>query len=74
MLLKLKWLPGQKILQENLNVDDAKLAEELETYAQNYGYESVDELGADMGEDYREYLMFINVLDYLKENAQVTVQ
>lgn len=60
--------------KENLNVDDAKLAEELETYAQNYGYESVDELGADMGEDYREYLMFINVLDYLKENAQVTVQ
>ena len=60
--------------RESLNIDDAKLTEELEVYAQNYGYESADELGADVAEDYREYLMFMSVMDYLKENAQVTVQ
>ena len=60
--------------KENLNIDDAKLAEELETYAANYGYESTDELGDDVAEDYREYLMFMSVLDYLRENAQVTVE
>ena len=60
--------------KENLNIDDAKLAEELETYAANYGYESADELGDDVAEDYREYLMFMSVLDYLRENAQVTVE
>ena len=60
--------------KENLNVDDTKLAEELETYAQNYGYESADALGEDMAEDYREYLMFMDVLDFLRDNAQVTVE
>ena len=60
--------------KENLNVDDGRLAEELETYAQSYGYESADELGEDMAEDYREYLMFMDVLDFLRENAQVTVE
>ena len=60
--------------KENIVIDDTKLAEELEVYAQNYGYESADELGADVAEDYREYLMFMGVMDYLKENAQVTVE
>lgn len=60
--------------QENLNVDDATLEEELQTYAESYGYESPEELGEDIGENYREYLMFMNVVDFLRENAQVTVE
>ena len=60
--------------KENLNIDDTKLAEELETYAQNSGLESADDLGEDVRESYRESLMFVGVLDYLKEKAQVTVE
>ncbi len=64
--------------KENLNVDDATLETELQNYAQGYGYTSVEEMnesmGVDISEDYREYLMFCNVLDYLVENAQVTVE
>ncbi len=60
--------------KENLNVDDATLETELNTYAQSYGYESSADLPADISEDYREYLMFMSVLDYLKEGAQVTVE
>lgn len=60
--------------QENIVIDDEKLAEELEVYAQNYGYESADDIEEAMAEDYREYLMFMDVIDYLRENAQVTVE
>jgi len=60
--------------KENLNIDDTKLAEEVETYAQNSGLESADDLGEDVRESYRESLMFVGVLDYLKEKAQVTVE
>lgn len=60
--------------RENLNIDDATLETELQNYATSYGLESVDELGEGMRKEYREYLMFTNVLDYLKENTQVTVE
>lgn len=60
--------------KENLNIDDETLAAELDAYAKNYGYESAADLPQDIGEDYREYLTFMAVLDYLSENAQVTVE
>lgn len=60
--------------KENLNIDDAALAAGLDEYAKSYGYESAADLPEDINEDYREYLMFLSVLDYLKEGAQVTVE
>lgn len=60
--------------KENLNIDDARLETELTEYAQSYGYESSEDLPEDIGEDYREYLMFLDVLEFLKEGAQVTVE
>lgn len=60
--------------KENLNIDDARLETELTEYAKSYGYESSADLPSDIGEDYREYLMFMDVLEFLKEGAQVTVE
>lgn len=61
--------------KENLNISDEKLDEELETYVADAGYESVDAfLQGASKEEYREYLMFTAVLDFLRENAKVTVE
>lgn len=61
--------------KENMNITDEKLEEELQNYATEYGYESVDEfLAGSSKEEYREYLMFNNVLGFLRDNAQVTVE
>lgn len=58
---------------ENLNVTDEELQEKLEEYASMGGYESVEDfLGELDREEYREYFMFERVLDFLKENAQIT--
>lgn len=58
---------------ENLNVTDEELQEKLEEYASLGGYESVEDfLGELDREEYREYFMFERVLDFLKENAQIT--
>lgn len=60
---------------EDLNVSDETLDEELENSAASYGLSSVDEfLGDGSKEEYREYLMFENVINFLKESVQVTVE
>lgn len=58
---------------ENLNVTDEELQENLEQYAAQGGYETVEEFIGELDrEEYREYFMFEKVLDFLTENAQVT--
>lgn len=60
---------------EDLNVSDEKLDEELESTAASYGLGSVDEfLNGGSKEEYREYLMFENVINFLRERTQVTVE
>lgn len=60
---------------EDLNVSDETLDEELENAVASYGLSSVDEfLGDGSKEEYREYLMFENVINFLKESVQVTVE
>lgn len=61
--------------KENMNITDEKLEEELQNYATQYGYESADEfLAGRSKEEYREYLMFNDVLTFLTESAKVTVE
>lgn len=61
--------------KENLNVSDETLEEGLQTQAETYGYESAEDfLAGSSKEEYREYLMFNGVLEYLTKNAQVTVE
>lgn len=61
--------------KEDLNINDEKLDEELESSAASYGLASVDEfLNGGSKEEYREYLMFENVINFLKESVQVTVE
>jgi len=61
--------------KEDLNVSDEKLDEELENTVASYGLNSVDDfLNGSSKEEYREYLMFENVLNFLKESVQVTVE
>lgn len=58
---------------ENLNVTDEELQENLEQYAAQGGYASVEDfLGELDREEYREYFMFERVLDFLIQNAQIT--
>lgn len=57
---------------EGLTVSDAELDEQLQTYATTGGYASVEEfLGEEPKENFREYLMFENVLQFLKDNAVI---
>lgn len=57
---------------ENLNLSDEELEETLQGYATESGYATVDEfLGETSREDYREYLMSNQVLDFLVENAVI---
>lgn len=58
--------------KEGLSVTDAELDEKLQTYATDAGYASVEEfLGEEPKENFREYLMFENVLQFLKDNAVI---
>lgn len=59
--------------KENLNVSDEELDKELQTFADENGYASVEELldGAEK-EDFREYYMFKNVVNFVYENGVFT--
>lgn len=58
---------------ENLNITEEELQENLEEYAAQGGYDTVEDfLGELDREEYREYFMFERVLEFLTQNAQVT--
>lgn len=58
---------------ENLNIADEELQENLEQYANQGGYATVEDfLGELDREEYREYFMFEKVLEFLTQNAQIT--
>lgn len=58
---------------EDLNISDEELQETLEQYANQGGYATVEDfLGELDREEYREYFMFENVLEFLTQNAQIT--
>lgn len=58
--------------RENLNIDDEELNTTLLEYANNAGYDTVEEYVGDTSlEDYREYLLYEKVLQFLVENANV---
>lgn len=58
---------------ENLNITDEELQENLEQYAAQGGYDTVEDfLGELDREEYREYFMFERVLEFLAQNAQIT--
>lgn len=58
---------------ENLNITDEELQENLEQYAAQGGYDTVEDfLGELDREEYREYFMFEKVLEFLTQNAQIT--
>lgn len=57
---------------ENLGVDDEELNTTMQEYATNAGYETVEEfIGDNSIEDYRDYLMYQKVMDFLVQNAVV---
>ncbi|MBQ2804108.1 MAG: trigger factor [Lachnospiraceae bacterium] len=59
--------------KENLNLSDEELDAELLTNAQAAGYETVEEFIGDASkEDYREYLMYNKVMEFIVENAVVS--
>jgi trigger factor len=59
--------------REDLNISDEELDATLLEYAQNYGYSTIEEyIGDTSKEDYREYLMMNNVLQFLMDNAVVS--
>ncbi|MBQ7919597.1 MAG: trigger factor [Lachnospiraceae bacterium] len=59
--------------EEGLNLTDEELDAELQTYATNAGYATVEEfLGEEPKENFREFLMFEKVLQFLKDNAVIT--
>ena len=58
--------------REGLNIDDEELNATLLEYANNAGYNTVEEYVGDTSlEDYRDYLMYEKVLAFLTENAVV---
>lgn len=58
---------------ENLNMSDEELDAELLTYANNAGYDTIEEfMGDEPKESFREYLVFEKVLQFLKDNAVIT--
>lgn len=60
---------------ENLGISDEELQEKLEQYADQGGYDSVEEFIGELDrEEYREYFMYEKVLDFLSQNAQITEQ
>ncbi len=61
--------------REELNVSDEELNENLLSYAESYGYTSVEDyVGDNSLEDYREYFMMEKVLAFLTENAVINEQ
>lgn len=61
--------------RENLNISDEELNETLLSYAQSYGYSTVEEyVGENSLEDYREYFMKNKVLTFLTDNAVINEQ
>lgn len=59
--------------QENLNVDDEALETRLQAYAIESGYGTVEDfIGDTSREDFREYFMNLDVLDFLVNNAVIT--
>lgn len=61
--------------QEGLNVSDEELEADLQRFAEENGVASVEEmLQTTDREEFREYFMFQNVVDFIVENAQVTEQ
>lgn len=60
--------------QENITVSEAEVEEELQADAENYG-QAVDDYRAMIDEEaFREYLLTQKVLNFLSENAVVTVE
>ena len=58
--------------KEGLAVDDEELQSQLEEYAFNGGYASVEEFVEDIPmEDFRNYFMSLKVIEFLKERVQV---
>ncbi len=58
--------------REDLNIGDEELNEMLLEYANNAGYDTVEEYVGDTSlEDYREYFMYERVLQFLVDNASV---
>ena len=58
---------------EGLNLSDEELDTKLNTYAADAGYATVEEfLGEEPKENFREFLMYENVLQFLKDNAVIT--
>ena len=59
--------------KENISITDEELEDTLLTYANNNGYVTVEEfLGNYTREDYREYFLFEEVIDFLMDNSVVT--
>lgn len=60
---------------EDLNMTDEELENELMEFATANGYATVDEfIGENTREDYKEYYMFNDVLEFLVSNAVVTAE
>ncbi|MGN1148085.1 MAG: trigger factor [Lachnospiraceae bacterium] len=58
--------------EENLNVSDEELDESLQSFVEENGLGTVEELLASADkEEFREYFMFEKVADFVFENAQV---
>lgn len=58
---------------ENLNLDDEELETRLQKYAIESGYGTVEEfIGDTPKEDFREYFMNTDVMDFLVDNAVIT--
>lgn len=70
-----KYLMLQAIAdQENITVSEAEVEEELQADAENYG-QAVEDYRAMIDEEaFREYLLTQKVLNFLSENAVVTVE
>ncbi len=59
--------------QEGITVSQEERDAYMQEVMESGGYESVDELEADMGEeDYEDFVMCQKVLDFMKENAVIT--
>lgn len=59
--------------KENISITDEELEDTLLTYANNNGYVTVEEfLGSYTREQYREYFLFEEVIDFLMDNSVVT--
>lgn len=60
---------------EDLNMSDEELETTLSEFAASNGYTSVDEfIGDNTREEYKEYYMFDDVLEFLVNNAVVTAE